>query len=99
MIDIAKQIERKFTYETNIAWGDLEHIVSEIENKEQQFFNINVNGELQKSIIDLHKKIAKNYYQYDFDIDLQHFKSTRNIRINDKKYYHIGEHPHMLNNT
>jgi hypothetical protein len=40
--------------------------------------------------------VANNYEQYDFENDLQHFQSTRNIRIYANRPYHILKQPHIL---
>jgi hypothetical protein len=42
--------------------------------------------------------VANNYEQYEFENDLQHFQSIRNIRIDVNQPYHIVKQPYILEN-
>jgi hypothetical protein len=85
-------------HETNLTWGDLEHATKEIENKEEQLFNINITDKKKELLKHLYSNVTNNYEQYDFENDLQHFQSTRNIRIDANRPYHIVKQPHILEN-
>jgi hypothetical protein len=85
-------------HETNLTWGDLEHATKEIENKEKQLFNINITNNEKELPKHLYSNVTSNYEKYDFENDLQHFQSTRNIRIDGNRPYHIVKKPHILDN-
>jgi hypothetical protein len=42
LVETIKKNEQKFMHEKNLTWGDFEHATKEIENKEEQLFNINI---------------------------------------------------------
>jgi hypothetical protein len=98
LIEIIKQSEQRYMHQTNLAWGDLEHATKEIENKEEQLFNISIIDEKEKLSKHLYSNVDNNYDEYDFENDLQHFKSTRNIRTYVSRAYHIVKQPHILEN-
>ena len=93
-MEIIKHNEQKFTHETNATWGDLENARYEIESKEQQLFNISISKQTKESIEHLDPTITNNYEQCDFDGDLQHFQTTRNMKLNNNRPYQTVKQPH-----
>lgn len=67
--DIIKKIS-KSSHMKQITWGDLEHVTNEIENKEQQLFNVNITNWEEEFGKHLCSNLTNSYGQCEFGNDL-----------------------------
>jgi hypothetical protein len=59
-------------HERNLTWGNLEDAIKEVENREEQLFNLDIIYNEQEFPKHLCSNVTSNYEQYDFKNNLQH---------------------------
>ena len=99
LIRIIEYNEKKFVYETNATWGDFECATNQIETKEEQLFKIQISELNEESTKCVYPTSLNSCQEYNFDADLQHFQSKKNIKLDKSRPYHIVKQPNILENA
>ena len=98
MKETIEENQKKFTYRTSKAWGDLDDASNILETRDYEMFSrnpIEMNQLVDDNILSNDKK---HYEEYDIEIDIQHFKNIKQIKAFNR-LYHFVKQPHILENT